>query len=140
MIIKGQISIFDLLDEYKTPTIPAEEQKKGVKGWIMEISAICLRENGFKEDYVTVCTRPVVFKEDTRESRDGWWQAAETTYGPSTGWYGSLREVYRKRPTWQECAEYAQRKHPEISDIRYSERNGNWDWINGYENGYQKGA
>ena len=40
-----QLSMFDLIG---TPVIPLEAQKKGMRGWIIDISGIFLRENGFK--------------------------------------------------------------------------------------------
>ena len=133
-----QISIFDLLN-IETPEIPLEEQKKGRKGWIIELSAIRCVENGFKEDEVCVCTRPVVFVEDTEERKDGWWQRVETTYGPIYGWAASPRRIYAKRPTWNECVQFAlDQKYP--GKITYMEVTGNWEHIYGYENGYRKGA
>ncbi len=94
----GQLSMFELLDQYETPTIPIEEQKKGVKGWIIELSGIFLKKNGFKEDWRGVETRPVIFNEDTHKDRHGWWQSCETTKGPSSGWVASPRMVFRTRP------------------------------------------
>ena len=38
MNMNSQISMFSMLDEYETPQIPIEEQKKGVKGWVIDIS------------------------------------------------------------------------------------------------------
>jgi len=136
----GQISMFELLGMTETPEIPLAEQKKGRRGWIIEISAICPKKNGFKEDMTYVCTRPVIFEEDTRERHDGWWQRVRTTYGPYHGWSASPHKVYAKRPTWDECLKFAEQNRDTIGRIKYMERDGNWNWIHGYENGYQKGA
>ena len=135
-----QITIFDLIGRPETPEIPFDEQKKGRKGWIIEITAILLRENGFKRDITCVCTRPVVFKEDSwiRDGRKS--MAIATTHGPASGSYGGWHKVYAKRPTWEECVEYARmdRNHPET--VEYMERNGDFHESWGYENGYKKGA
>lgn len=57
----------------------------------------------------------------------------------SMGWYGGVKEVYAKRPTWEECVKYA-RKHYTIPEkVLYYERNANFEETWGYENGYQKG-
>jgi hypothetical protein len=120
--------------------IPFEEQKKGKNGWIIEISAILLKKNGFKENVTCVCTRPVTFREDSwiRDGRKC--MHIETTHGPISGSVGGWQNVYAKRPSWEECLEYARkdRKHPET--VRYMERDGDFHNIWGYENGYKKGA
>lgn len=137
----GQISMFELLGMTETPEIPLAEQKKGRRGWIIEISAICPKENGFKEDMTYVCTRPVIFEEDSKRDKDGRWsQYARGTYGPYHGWWGPVHTVYAKRPTWEECLQFAEQERDKIGKIEYAERDGNWNWIYGYENGYQKGA
>ena len=134
-----QLSMFDLLG---TPVIPPEAQKKGVKGWIIDISGIFLRENGFPEDMTGVCTQPVKFTENTRKDKDGrWFQAGETTHGIWHGWYGPVFTVYAKRPTWAECVEYARQKKSRPEKVVYYERSADFNTvIREYENGYQKGA
>ena len=128
-----QLSMFDLIG---TPVIPLEAQKKGMRGWIIDISAIMLRENGYPEDMTGVCTQPVRFQEDSRKD----FQAAETTHGSFHGWYGPIKTVYAKRPTWEECVEYARKdkRHPE--KVVYYEKTYDDQVIREYENGYQKGA
>ena len=134
-----QMSIFDLLG-LKTPEIPIEDQKKGVRGWIIDISAVLRMENGWKENAVCVCTRPVIFEKDTRKDKDGrLWQQAKTTHGPSMGWMGYCKKVYRNRPTWEECVQYAQEGH-KGDKVLYLERDGNWNEIWEFEKGYRKGA
>lgn len=128
----GQISMFDMLDEYETPEIPPEEQKKGMKGWIIECSGIFLMKNGYDHDHRGVCTRPVELEEDTKPDRrahDGWFQAGRTTKGPYHGWYGPLHRIFRKRPSWTDCLKYMAdtRRKDEPEEVRYYEVLGNWD-------------
>lgn len=135
-----QLSMFDLLD-IGTPVIPLKDQKKGVKGWVIDISCIMLRKNGFKEDATGVCTQPVRFQEDSRIGRDGrWFQAAQSTHGVFHGWYGPVYTVYAKRPTWAECVAFARQKKDRPEKVVYYEQTANFDVIREYENGYQKGA
>lgn len=135
----NQISMFSLLDEYETPMIPIEEQKKGVKGWIIDISCICLRKNGCKDDWTGVETRPVILLSDTHEDKDGFmWQHVQTTKGPYSGWNKAPERIFRKRPTWDDCLKWA-RQHMSKSDpreIRFYSRDGNWNGIYQYEQGY----
>ncbi len=135
--LAGQISMFEILDQYETPTIPIEEQKKGVNGWIIELSGIFLRENGFKEDWRGVETRPVIFKDDTKKDSSGWWQHCETTKGPSHGWMGSVHMIFRQRPTWNDCLKYAKENghKDDPTDVRYYGRRGDWSSIYSYEEG-----
>lgn len=124
-----QVSMFDMLDQYETPEIPPEEQKKGVKGWIIEGSGIFLRKNGFDHDSRGVCTRPIVFEQDTRKDRDGcWWQAAHTTKGPYGGWYGGMKRVFRSRPSWADCLRFAKetRLKGDPEQVEYYEIIGDW--------------
>ena len=139
--IRGQISIFEMLGETNTPLIPFEEQKKGRKGWVIEISAILLRKNGFKDDRICVCTRPIVFTEDSRKDKYGRIsQFAQTTHGDLHGWYGPNYTIYAKRPTYKECVEYARKKYTIPDKVSYYERDGKGNEIWNYEDGYQKGS
>ncbi len=133
-----QISMFEMLDQYETPEIPINEQKRGTKGWIIELTGLFLRENGFKEDWRGVATRPMVFTENTHKDRDGyWWQCGETTKGPSIGWCGSVHKVFRSRPTWNDCVKFAKEngRRDDPKDIRYFDRTGDWTEIRSYEEG-----
>lgn len=140
MTNRGQISIFSMMDEYETPEIPLNEQTKGTKGWIIDISVICLKKNGYKEEWTGVETRPVVFTQNTREDRDGFtWQYCETTKGPYHGWNSGPKRIFRKRPSWADCLKYGREKarkegYPE--DIRFYSRDGDWNGIYQYEKGY----
>ena len=129
--MNGQISMFELLDAYETPEIPPEEQKAGTKGWIIECSGIFLTENGFDHDWRGVCTRPIVFEEDTRVDKraySGWHQAARTTKGPRHGWYGGLHKVFRRRPSWTDCMKYMAetKRKGDPENVSYYEIIGDW--------------
>ena len=140
MITENQISIFSILDEYETPQIPPEEQRKGMRGWIIEISVICLKENGYKTEWTGVETRPVIFLQDTRKDRDGFtWQHCETTKGPYSGWAHRPKTIFRKRPSWADCMKYGREKAKEEGypeEIRFYSRDGDWNEIYQYEKGY----
>jgi hypothetical protein len=138
--MNSQISMFQMLDEYETPQIPLDEQKMGGKGWIIDISAICLKKNGYKEEWTGVETRPVIFLRDTRKDRDGFtWQHCETTKGPLQGWSSAPKRIFRKRPSWADCLKYGREKarkegYPE--DIRFYSRDGDFNGIYEYEKGH----
>lgn len=135
-----QLSFFDVLDMSETPLIPFEEQKKGRRGWIIEISAILLKKNGFKEDAICVCTRPVIFEEDSKKDKYGrMWQQAKTTHGPYSGWSSRGKEVYAHRPTWEECKKFAKRHYTMPDKVLYYERDGKDNAVWEYENGYKGG-
>lgn len=140
--MNGQISMFEMLGEPTTPVIPFEEQKKNRKGWIIEISGIFLQKNGFKENAIGVCTRPVVFEEDSKKDKyNRISQMARSIYGPPMGWCGGNKTVYAKRPTWEECVAYAHKHYSIPQTVKYYERNTNMEnpvWS--YEEGYKKGA
>lgn len=129
-----QISMFAMLDAYETPEIPPDEQKEGVKGWIIECSGIFLKKNGFDHDHRGVCTRQVILEKDTRpdpKARDGWFQAAHTIKGPWHGWYGPYYRIFRQRPTWSDCLKYMAEDHPAMSgepeEVEYYEVIGDWN-------------
>lgn len=136
-----QISIFQLMGDDGTPEIMPEDQKKGRRGWIIEISAILLKKNEWKEDAVCVCTRPIIFESDTKIDQyrriSQHWKA---TYGPAEGGIGGNMTVYAKRPRWDECMEYARKRYTIPETVLYYERNGDFHAVWGYENGYGKEA
>jgi len=138
--LPGQMSMFEMLGETGTPVIPAEAQKAGRRGWIIEISGIWLKENGFREDAIAVCTRPIVFEEDTRKDELGRVrQHAKTTYGPAGGWFGGEEKVYARRPTWAECVQYARERRSYPAQVVYYERNGSFENpVYEYEKGWDK--
>ena len=140
--MNSQISMFELLDEWDTALLPIEKQKKGTKAWIIEVTGIFEKENGFTEDYITVGTRPIVFRQDTYKrqnrtlDREEIWQNVDSTHGPYRGWVGYEKLIFCKRPTWNDCIRYGRQEHREAKDIRYGERTYDFEWIHDYENGY----
>lgn len=139
--MKGQqISMFQMLDEYETQQIPPDKQKKGMKGWIIEISGIFLKENGYKDDWTGVETRPIIFDEDTRKDRDGFTcQQAHTIKGPHQGWLARPQMIFIERPSWADCLKYGRdvahkKGYPE--EIRFYSLDGDWNGIYSYEKGY----
>ena len=138
--MEKQISFFEMLGEAETPLIHFEEQKEGRRGWIIDISAILLRKNGFKDDAVCVCTQQVVFQKDSEIDKYGRIsQMCKTTHGEFHGWCGYQKEVYAKRPTWEECYQFARKKYTIPEKVLYYERDGKdrsiWDYDEGYKGG-----
>lgn len=131
-----QISMFEMLGEDETPVIPFEKQKRGMKGWVIEIQGIYTRENGFDRNMVGVTTKEVELKADsyTRYNRtlnrtEQWQNAFSTGKGGcrGDGWIGSPKKLYARRPTWRECQEYVKRNHkgdPYEYEIVYTRKNG----------------
>lgn len=135
-----QLNFFDIIGEAETPLIPFEEQKEGRRGWIMEISAILLKKNGWKEDAVCVCTVPVIFEEDSTKDKMGRiHQMAKSTHGNSMGWCGGYKDVYVARPTWEECVKFARKKYTIPQRVQYYERDGRDHDVWNYEDGYKGG-
>lgn len=135
-----QMNFFDMIGEAETPMIAFEEQKAGRRGWIIIISAILLKKNGWKEDAVCVCTVPVIFEEDSKKDKYGRIsQMAKSTHGSPMGWCGGYKDVYVARPTWDECVKFARKRYTIPQTVQYFERDGRDNKIWEYENGYKGG-
>lgn len=123
----GQISIYEMLGMDDTPEIPFEKQKQGMKGWVIEIGAVFLKENGFKKDMVGVTTVRVILERDSNtDSRGRRGQYAHVIEGgcKGDGWYGQVKKLYARRPTWRECVEYARQKYKEPFEVVYVYKDG----------------
>ena len=130
----GQISMFELLDMDETPTIPFEEQKRGMKGWVIEIQGIYTVENGFGKNMVGVTAMQVILKQDsyTRVNRtldrvEKWQDAECTGVGgcKGDGWVGSPKKLYARRPTWRELQDYVRKHYRDPYDeIVYTYKDG----------------
>lgn len=132
--METQMSVFAMLDSYETPEIPPEEQKAGMRGWIIECSGIFLRRNGYDHDSRGVCTRPIEFTEDTKKDAkayDGWCQAARTIKGPHHEWLGPLYKVFRRRPTWNDCLKFMAdtKREGDPEEVEYYEIIGMWEGV-----------
>lgn len=111
-IIIEQISFLGQFGATVTPDIPPEKQKKGMKGWVIEITGNYLVKNGFAENAVGVTVRRVELLGDTKHDRRGWWQNARAIdHCKGDGWYGGCYTIYAKKPTWAECEEYVRTHH-----------------------------
>lgn len=134
--MNGQISMFELLGIDETPEIPFEMQKRGMKGWVIELQGLFTKENGFKKNMVGVTTMQVVLNQNsyTRQNRtldriERWQNASCTGIGGcrGDGWVGSPKKLYAKRPTWSECMEYAKKNYkgdPYEYEIVYTRKGG----------------
>lgn len=112
-MVEGQISMFEMLGLDETPTIPFEKQKKGVKGWVIEIAGLYTKENGNKENTVGVTTVRVILDSDSETDSRGQWQYAHVIEDgcKGDGWIGSPETLYERRPTWRELQNYAREKY-----------------------------
>ena len=118
--LDGQMNIFELLGVDETPVIPFDQQKRGTKGWVINIKGIYTIENGFKKNMVGVTTVQVSLNHDSyirhnrTLDREEYWQSATCTGKggcKGDGWWGTPKKLYAKRPTWAECKEYVRKNH-----------------------------
>ena len=121
-----QISMFEMLGMDETPEIPPEKQKKGTKGWVIEIESVFKKENGYRTNAVGVTTKRVVLEQDTRQDRYGWWQSARTIEDGcrADGWFGGCKKLYAVRPTWGELQAFARKKYKEPWEIVFVMKDG----------------
>lgn len=118
--MENQISVFELLGMDETPEIPFEEQKEGVKGWVIETAGLYLVKNGFKEDMIGVTVRHVQLRADSWTDRENYkWQNAVTIdHCKGDGWIGGPKKLYARKPTWAECEKYV-REHYKGEPFKY---------------------
>ena len=133
--MEQQLDLFEQLD-IRTALIPAEEQKAGRRGWIINFAPV--RDLGSEDvKCIHVNTEPVVFVDDTRDGD----QHCRSTHGPYHGWWGGARRVWAGRPTWKECCEYVKEKSmywkPGM-EILYYEVGNHDEVITDYEKGYRR--
>ena len=134
-----QLDMFTMLGMDKTPMIPFEEQKKGRKGWIIEISGIFLVKNGFKENKIGVRTHAIEFIEDSKKDKYGRIiQYARKIKPHDGGWFGPYKDVYATRPTLEECIAFGKSKYSVPAKVVYFERDGHDRSIWEYDEGNRK--
>ena len=115
-----QTTLFDALeDAYTTPVLPPEEQRKGMRGWIVE--AVPYRD-GNEDDakYVLLMlqARIVEFERDTVRTAKGWSQNAHTA-DRNMGWGGWERLIFRSRPTVGDMLKVAHKEYPGTKGLPY---------------------
>ena len=122
-----QVSMFEMLGMDETPEIPPEQQKKGTKGWVIEIEAVYKTENGYSRDAIGVTTKRVQLRKDTERDRYGLWQYADTIEDGcrGDGWGGSCKKLYAVRPTWRELQEFVRERYKGLWDIVFVMKDGN---------------
>lgn len=124
----GQMNMFELLGENETPVIPFEEQKKGTKGWCIQIMGVFTIENGFKKNMVGVTTRRMIITQDSHVRHGHRWQCVKSIDRCKGDERIASPEVfYAKRPTWRECQRYVREHHkgdPKEYEIVYTEKGG----------------
>lgn len=123
----NQISFFEMLGMDETPEIPFEQQKKGMKGWVIRVAAHYTVENGFDRNMVGVEVRHMILEKDSDTDKHGRWQYAKSCDNcKGDGWWGRPKKLYAKRPTWRECEEYVRKNRPEYDgcDVVYVHKDG----------------
>lgn len=132
--MRGQISMFEMLGVDETPVIPFDQQKRGMKGWVIEINAEFLPENGYEKRMVGVTTMQVVLDRDSYERKNTVhdriekWQSATCTGVNGCrgdGWVGKPKKLFSARPKWWELQEYVRKNYREpFDEIVYTYKDG----------------
>ena len=132
--MRGQVSMFEMLGVDETPVIPFDQQKRGMKGWVIEICAEFLPENGYKKRSVGVTTYQVVLDRDSYERKnivtdriEQWQTATCTGVGGCRvdGWVGRPKKLFSARPKWWELQEYVRKNYREpFDEIVYAYKDG----------------
>lgn len=115
-----QTSLFDALeDAYTTPVMPPEDQRKGMRGWIVETVPV---RDGLEDDapfvLLILTARMVEFMSDTTMTDKGWSQAAQAV-DRTMGWGGWERLIFRRRPTVGDMLKIAHNAWPGTEGLPY---------------------
>lgn len=111
--LSGQMSIFQMMDEYEAARMPYGACKEGVIAWTIECSAITNSwDTAAPVQYITARPRKIRFKADSRKDQYGWSLFYDSVGGPGEyfGGWGSRCDVFVTRPTDADCERYA-REH-----------------------------
>lgn len=123
-----QLNIFEMIGMDETPEIPFEEQKKGTKGWIIQICGLFTTEYGWKRNMIGVTVRHMMLNQDPHTDQHGRWQSAwSIDRCKGDGWMGEPRKLYARKPTWKECVNHVKENHrgePYEYDIVFCEKGG----------------
>jgi hypothetical protein len=115
-----QTTLFDSLEEeYSTAVLPPEEQKAGMRGWIVETVPL---KDGLEDDapfvLLILTARMVEFMSDTTREEKGWSQAAQAV-DRTMGWGGWERLIFRRRPTVGDMLKIAHNAWPGTEGLPY---------------------
>lgn len=111
--LSGQMSIFQMMDDYEAMRLPYEACKEGVIAWTIECSAITNSwDTAAPVQFITARPRKIKFKADSRKDQYGWSLFYDSVGGPGEyfGGWGSRCDVFVTRPTDADCERYA-REH-----------------------------
>jgi hypothetical protein len=110
-----QVTVFDLLEGFRTPLMPPEQMKPGVKAWVIEAAGIT---NSMDWDapilFWKVRPRRVQFKRVPRFSEK--WQKWETgadscDHKNFFGWSGYVRDpTFTRRPCFADQVKYVEQQ------------------------------
>lgn len=112
--LEGQLSIFQVLDEYETPKLPFEACKEGVMAWVIECAAITNSwDTAAPVQYITARPRMIRFKRDSDRDQYGWNLYYDSAGGPGEyfGSWGARTDVFASRPTEADCERYARERY-----------------------------
>ena len=111
--LNGQMSIFQILDQYETERLPYEACKADVIAWTIECAAITNSwDTAAPVQFIAARPRKIKFKADSRKDQYGWSLFYDSVGGPGEyfGGWGSRCDVFVTRPTDADCERYA-REH-----------------------------
>lgn len=111
--LSGQMSIFQMMDQYEAERLPYEACKEGVIAWTIECSAITNSwDTAAPVQFIAARPRKIKFKADSRKDQYGWSLYYDSVGGPGEyfGGWGSRCDVFVTRPTDADCERYA-REH-----------------------------
>lgn len=108
----GQISIFQMMDQYETERLPYKACKAGVIAWTIECAAI---NNSWDTAapvlWITAKPRKIRFKRDSERDQYGWCTYYDSIdSGDYFGGWGSRVDAFAAKPTLADCERYA-REH-----------------------------
>lgn len=108
----GQISIFQIMDQYETERLPYEACKAGVIAWTIECAAITNSWDAAAPVlYITAKPRKIRFKRDSEMDKWGWCTYYDSIdSGNYFGGWGSRVDAFAAKPTVSDCERYA-REH-----------------------------
>lgn len=106
----GQISIFQMMNQYETERLPYEACKEGVVAWTIECAAINNSwDTNAPVQYIAARPRKIRFKKDSEKDKWGWCLFYDSVGGPGEyfGGWGSRCDVFATRPSDADCERYA---------------------------------